>query len=243
MVRQRESEPHAKPHEQAESGALQNGHRGAVCGAEQHRGGFHANLHVVLAIHHRVKRVVADDPQEAGGKQQPRLRGNRAGHRRERHGDAPTEGDAQRRLRPVRPALAERVGHRHRRADRGQRAAQGVEYPRHRGAQRAEQKQQRDRAGEGNLAGRQRAAAGALHRAVETPVRNVVDNATGAAGEKRAGNEGEQHAEAGYTFRRHPKRRKRWPQQQQRAHRPVKTHQPQIRAGAAANSGGFGYRA
>src|SRR5882757_589465 len=196
--------------------------------AEQNGRGTHANLDVVIAVHHGIDGVVNGDPEHIGDQQQP-------GHARyplelrgERHRNSPPEGDPEIHLRYRQKTLDEWVTDRQSRAgDRIQQreTVQLQHQTERRERQRGEQHQ---RFQWGYPTSSQRPLLGALHVRVEAAVGVIVDGAARGTHEHRADHENDEQPRVGLAAAGDPQGPQCWPQQQPNADGPVQPNELNI---------------
>ncbi len=79
----------ADHHQDQDDQRLKHADDGLVGVAEQDRGGFDADLEVVVPVDHGVEGVVGHRPEYVGGEQQPGQLAQFAGFRRPGHGNGP----------------------------------------------------------------------------------------------------------------------------------------------------------
>lgn len=228
----------ADPGHDAEKARIAQHDRRHIEAAEGDGRGLDADQQVVIAVDHRIGRVVSNGPQHVGGQHQPRRRRHLVLHRGIRHRNAEAERNAQVGLRNRKEALEERIraGNQHRR--HRQPLGQRVE--------RQDQREgdERQHGGHGqrlpgrDQAGGQRPFPGALDVLVEVAVGPVVDRAAGRAHQDGADHEDRHQRRRRVPIRRHPHGPQRRPQQQQRADRLVDAHQAGVERETAGVGGG-----
>src|SRR5258706_774668 len=110
---------HAHVRHAEEKQSMANHYARDIETSEQNRRGLESELDVVVAIDHRVLRIVRNRPKYVGEQQHPRERNNVVLVRGKRHRDTEAERDAEPRLRHPEHAFQERINHRERERNTG----------------------------------------------------------------------------------------------------------------------------
>jgi len=127
VIESTESAERPEQRQGRERAGLQGPDHEPVRVAEQDRRGLDADPQIVVAIDHRVHRVVGDNPEHAGHEQQPRLARQCRLDARISHQQPPAECSAEHDLRQVGPAFHERIRDGDGEAADGEPPGQGVQ--------------------------------------------------------------------------------------------------------------------